>query len=197
MRRPRLPRPWPWRVRRASSVGADGAKLARTGHEEDLRLLRRTRLRLMGVSGVVTLLILVVLGGAIYGMVSAAVEADGRAHLRQVAGLPETESDDPYGFTVVGPRAGLIPIPVDPQGNVVPPPGLAAIPPGLPDMASLAAVTQPEDVDIRDFTAPDGTPYRVMSYFSGSQMQILCRRANSAARLKNSRSATAPVGLFG
>lgn len=68
--RPRLPRPWRWRVRRGTD--AEGAATPRNGHDEDVRLLRRTRLRLMAVSGLVTLLILVVLEGAIFAVVSRA-----------------------------------------------------------------------------------------------------------------------------
>ncbi|MGD0018227.1 MAG: HAMP domain-containing sensor histidine kinase [Candidatus Limnocylindrales bacterium] len=123
----------------------------------------------MAVSGLVTLLILVILEASVYATVSAAVEGSAQDQLKAAAGITETGSDDPYGFTVVGPRAGLIPILVDPQGNVGVGHGLPQRPPGLPDKASLAAVTGPNDVDMREITAPDGTPYRVISFFSGSQ----------------------------
>ena len=164
--RPGLPRPWRWRLRRSASQA--GGESRHTVHEEDLRLIRRTRLRLMGVSGVVTLLILIVLEAAVYALVSAAVESGGQGQLKAVAGIVDTGGDDPYGFTVVGPTAGLIPIPVDPQGHVVQAKNLPLVPPGLPDVASLAAVTQPGQVDIRDYTTPDGTPYRVVSFISPS-----------------------------
>ena len=122
----------------------------------------------MGLSGVVTLVILLVLEASVYGMVSAAVEANAQTQLRALSPVPDTGTDDPYAFVVVGPRAGLIPIPVDPSGHVIVARGLPLIPPGLPDEASLAAVTKPGDVDIRDTAASDRTPYRVMSSFSGS-----------------------------
>jgi signal transduction histidine kinase len=117
----------------------------------------------MAVSGLVTLLILIALEAAVYGIVSAAVEGSAQAQLKAAAGIPASEIDDPYGFTVVGPKAGLMPILVDPAGNVGIGRGLPQIPP------SLAAVTKAADVDIRVITAPDGTPYRVISFFSGSQ----------------------------
>src|ERR1035437_7410180 len=67
MRRPSLPRPWRWR--RGGTDVATGAPRP-NGHDEDARLLRNTRLRLMAVSGLVTLLILLVLGGAVYATAS-------------------------------------------------------------------------------------------------------------------------------
>lgn len=124
----------------------------------------------MGVSALVTLLILVILEASVYAVVSAAVEGSAQSQLKQAAGVTGTEADDPYGFTVVGPKAGLIPILVDPAGNVGIGRGLPQIPPGLPAQASLAAVVKPTDVDIRDITASDGTPYRVISFFSGSRL---------------------------
>jgi signal transduction histidine kinase len=133
-----------------------------------MRLLRRTRLRLMGVSGVVMLFILVVLGASVYEVVSAAVQGGAQAQLKSAAGIRESGTDDPYGFTVEGPRAGLIPVLVDPQGNVGVSPGVPRIPLGLPNTAGLAAVTKPDDIDMREVTLADGTPYRVISFFSGS-----------------------------
>jgi signal transduction histidine kinase len=200
MKRPRLA--WPRRWRRSVSTDAAVSSPTRGGHEEDLRLLRRTRLRLMGVSGLVTLLILVVLEASVFLMVSAAVESDGQAHLKQVAGMPDTGSDDPYGFTVVGPRAGLIMIPVDPQGSVLVPGGLSALPPGLPDKASLAAVTVPGQVDIRDITTPDGTQYRVMSGYSaarryiGDKVQLVQNRTSEINQLNTLGSVLLVGGLL-
>jgi len=122
----------------------------------------------MGVSGIVMLFILVILGASIYGVVSAAIQGGAQAQLKSAAGIRESGTDDPYGFTVEGPRAGLIPVLVDPQGNVGVSPGLSRIPPGLPNAAGLAAVTMPDDIDMREVILPDGTPYRVISFFSGS-----------------------------
>ena len=138
----------------------------RPANEEDARLLRRTRLRLMAVSGVVTLVILIALEAAAYGVVSASIDAGAQAQLKAIAGVADTGTDDPYGFTVVGPKAGLIPIPVDPSGHVLVARDLPVVPPGLPDLTSLAAVARPGDVDIRNYTAPDGTQWRIISLVS-------------------------------
>ncbi|HEX7430839.1 MAG TPA: HAMP domain-containing sensor histidine kinase [Candidatus Limnocylindrales bacterium] len=122
----------------------------------------------MGVSALVTLLILVVLEASVYGVVSASIEAGAQAQLKAIAGVADTGTDDPYGFTVVGPKAGLIPIPVDPLGHVLVARDLPAVPPGLPDLASLAAVSRPGDVDIRNYTCPDGSSWRIISLVSTS-----------------------------
>jgi signal transduction histidine kinase len=116
--------------------------------------------------------------------------------------MPDTGSDDPYGFTVVGPRAGLIMIPVDPQGSVLVPGGLSALPPGLPDKASLAAVTVPGQVDIRDITTPDGTQYRVMSGYSaarryiGDKVQLVQNRTSEINQLNTLGSVLLVGGLL-
>jgi len=120
----------------------------------------------MAVSGVVTLVILIALEAAAYGVVSASIDAGAQAQLKAIAGVADTGTDDPYGFTVVGPKAGLIPIPVDPSGHVLVARDLPVVPPGLPDLTSLAAVARPGDVDIRNYTAPDGTQWRIISLVS-------------------------------
>src|ERR1035437_4182292 len=78
MRLPRVdvPRPWRWRPRRSGVDAAAAASPTRKGDDEDLRLLRRTRLRLMVVSGLVTLLILVVLGALVYRNTADALAND-------------------------------------------------------------------------------------------------------------------------
>jgi signal transduction histidine kinase len=168
MRRPTLPRPWRWRSRRSGTHPDAVSSPIRPGAEEDLRLLRRTRLRLMGVSGIVMLFILVILGASVYWVVAAAIQGGAQAQLKSAAGIRESGIDDPYGFTVEGPRAGLIPVLVDPQGNVGVSPGLPRIPLGLPNAPGLAAVIKPDDIDMREITLADGTPYRVISFYSGS-----------------------------
>src|SRR5450759_2439627 len=115
--RVRVPRPWRWRPRRSDSNADAAAFPRRTDTEEDARLLRRTRFRLMAVSGLVTLLILVILESAVYWIVSDRVESTARDQLTAAA-TRQVGTDDPYGFTVEGPTAGLIAIVVDPQGNV-------------------------------------------------------------------------------
>src|ERR1035437_5008631 len=150
--RPRLPRRRP--------KDEEAAVVARSASDDDARLLRSTRLRLMAVSGAVTLLLLVVLGTAVYVIVSTAVESGSRDQL--IASAVRSDRDDPYGFTVAGPPAGLIPILVSPTGTVRLH-GILTIPSGLPNLASLDAVTPANTIDVRDITLPDGTPYRVLS----------------------------------
>ena len=139
-----------------------------TWHEEDVRLLRRTRLRLMSVSGLVTLLILILLGTAVYATVANRIESAARDQLDSIANPSGHQGEDPYGFDLTGPRGGVTRILIDPQGQVVQYPGLPTLPKDLPDAASLAAVVNPDDQDVREITLSDGTPCRVMSYFTGS-----------------------------
>ena len=120
--RPKRPKPWRWRPRRSDP---DEASSRRNGHDEDVQLLRRTRLRLMGVSGVVMLVILVVLEGAVYNFVSDRIGTSARTQLLAAAG-GELPSDD-YSFSFVGPTAGMMTIRIDPSGTPIPPPN-AVIP---------------------------------------------------------------------
>ena len=163
----RLPRRFSLR-RPATGASAEARPpVAQTGAADDARILRRTRLRLMAVSGVVTLAILVALGASIYWLVSTAVEVGARDQLQRVA-LYQTEVDENVGLTFEGQAAGLIPIVVDSSGLPLVPNGLSRIPPGLPNKDSLAAVTQKGQVDQRDVVSADGTPYRVISGFMAS-----------------------------
>jgi signal transduction histidine kinase len=143
-----------------------GRALRSGGLDEDARLLRRTRLRLMTVSGLVTLVILVALGTAVYLLVSRTVESGAESQLisatLDVTRQPRAPSSS-YGVTLEGPAAGLIPVLVDAGGTAYVPEGLKRIPPGLPDPGSLAAVTGPGDVDVRNVTLADGTPCRIMT----------------------------------
>jgi signal transduction histidine kinase len=160
-------------------------------HQEDLRLIRRTRLRLMAVSGVVTLLILVILGTATYLIVADRFQNAGVDQLNQIAatGHISAGSDD-YAYTLTGARAGVLPILVDPQGNVVQNPGrtMAAIPSGLPDKQGLAAVKNAGDTDIRNVMLPDGTQFRIMTYFSGAAPDF---------KVQLAQNRTGEVGLLG
>jgi signal transduction histidine kinase len=166
MRRPGLPRPWRWHPGRSTS-NEDASALPLGATPDDVHLLRRTRFRLMAVSGIVTLLVLVMLETAVYAIVSDRIQTAARDQLTAAA-THEAVGDDPYGFTIEGPNAGLIAIVVDAQGNVGLPHGLTGIPAGLPDKAGLAAVTKPGEIDIRTITLPDGTPCRILSGFSAN-----------------------------
>jgi signal transduction histidine kinase len=130
---------------------------------EDSRLLRRTRLKLMAWSGGITLVILVLLGFSVYSLVSSAVEAGARDQLNRVIVGRSQGSDTDFVVPTQGEGAGLFPIRVSPTGQVQLPPGIGSPPKGLPDQAGLAAVSDANPIDIREITAGDGTPYRVMS----------------------------------
>src|SRR5450759_3527009 len=117
--RVRVPRPWRWRPRRTAPDAAPAASPQRSGHAEDLLLIRHTRLRLMAVSGVVTLLILVVLEGATYATVSNRVENAALDQLNAAAGIHVTLGDDPFGYAMAGPGAGVGAVIVDSQAQVV------------------------------------------------------------------------------
>ncbi len=134
-------------------------------HEEDMHLLRRTRLRLMLVSGAVTLLILVVLGVATYGVVAAALHQSDQQAFQSYLDrrkLSPPSSSGPETSELGGEGANMFEIFI--TGGVVYPPRGQTIPVGLPDWASLkAAAASASGTDERSFTAPDGTPYHLMS----------------------------------
>ena len=194
MKRPGLPRPWRWRPRRVASGDAAMTAPAQGSHEEDLRLLRRTRLRLMGVSGLVTLVILVVLEGATYATVSNRVEQTGIDQLNAAAGIPVVPGDDPFGYAA-GPGAGVGVIVVDSTGQVVEASRILVtrstntIIAGLPNKDSLASVSTAGEYDVRQITLPNGTPFRVMSYvysdprYPGYKIQLVQSRSNEVALL--------------
>jgi signal transduction histidine kinase len=156
----------------SGETGETGAAGVLSTQDDDARILRRTRLRLMALSGAVTLVILVVLGAAIYEVVAAAVEGGAVDQLRRVSGT-QPDADQTYGLTFEGQAAGLIPILIDPSGRIHPPRGLPGIPAGLPNAASLAAVTQSGNVDIREVVSTSGTPYRVLSVAADSNIGIV------------------------
>ena len=163
MRRLSLPRPWPWR----RSAAKDGSgRPSTTATDEDLRLLRRTRLRLMAVSGAVTLVILVALGVAIYGVVSrAATDSDQTALTDYISQhqVLHPSLRGPEAPDLAGEGANLFMIFVAPDGTTIPPNGRTA-PAGLPNQASLtAAAKNSSGIDERPITAPDGTPYYLVT----------------------------------
>jgi hypothetical protein len=186
----RLPRPsmpaWKWRRRIVAAAPAEPHSVSADDYG-DRRLLRRTRLRLMLVSGAVTLLVLVILEGATYATVANRVESAGLDQLNAAAGRRVSPGDDSYGFAVVGPRSGVTALIVDAQGQVVPfSHYMPKIESGLPNADSLVAVATPGDLDVREVTLPDGTPCRVMSYFLNSSDPTL---ANYKVQLIQDRSA--------
>ena len=189
MRRPGLPRPWRWRPGRSAS-NEDASDLPLGATPDDVHLLRRTRFRLMVVSGVVTLLILVLLGTATYLVVADRFQNAGIDQLNLIAatGHISAGSDD-YSYTLTGSRAGVLPILVDPTGQVVANPGRTIVlPAGLPDKQGLAAVKNSNDTDVRNVTLPDGTSCRIMTYYS-------LAAPNFKVQLVQNR--TGEVGLLG
>jgi signal transduction histidine kinase len=153
-------------LRRARKTDAEPAArpAGRNGSEEDARILRRTRLRLMAVSGVVTLVILVVLGVAMYGVVARALDASDRSALQDyVKHHPSQPSSSGPETSELGGEGNLFEIFVTPAGVAIPPRD-QVIPTGLPDQASMAAALKSSTgVDERSYTAPDGTPYQVLT----------------------------------
>jgi len=171
MRRPALPRPWRWRRGRDGVSDTVGPSSVQNGHDEDLRLLRRTRLRLMAVSGLVTLLILVVLGGAVYATAANAFTNDSVGRLHDYATFNEKWFENYVSGTgrsvlpqdrdlQVGNRfAGLYVMGIDNDGKVLfltnhLPAGI------LPVQAGLGAVANGGS-DVRDVTTASGAPVRV------------------------------------
>ena len=166
MRLPRVgvPRPWRWRPRPSGVDEIAVASPSRKGAEEDLRLLRRTRLRLMGVSGLVTLLILVVMGALIYRNTADALVSNSVNSLASSAGELQSRlqgqgrpPQSPYEITF-GDNA--VPFILDAQGQQLYGPRLITV--GLPNQAGFNAAIAGA-TDIRETTLGGGLPVRVYS----------------------------------
>src|SRR5450759_1448080 len=119
----RIPRPS--LRRRRPNAEEEASALARIAPEDDAHLLRRTRLRLMAVSGAVTLVLLVLFGAAVYTATSNAYRDDSINRLRDFAAAnvsdnsqtpQQAPSRDPEFGTEF---AGLIVVAVFPQQNLV------------------------------------------------------------------------------
>ena len=140
---------------------ADPVISGRARSDEDARIMRHTRLRLMIVSGVVTLLILAVLGGATYAVTANALASDSINRLHFVAADmispgtlgPPTEYDMAFG----GPRAGIVGLVVAPDGTIVNHP--RSVPVGLPDLTAVKVALAGAS-DLRTEVVPVG-PIRV------------------------------------
>ena len=172
----RIPRP---RLPRRRAKDEEAAVVARSASDDDARLLRGTRLRLMAVSGAVTLVLLVLLGFAVYTATGDSYRNDSVGRLRAYADLTasrlsgvlpasRTGSVDPeFG----GQFAGIYVVAVDSDGDVVPISRYS--PPGVPNAAGVTAVahggsdvrevTVNSKLTLRIFTTsealPDGTKY--------------------------------------
>ena len=138
----------------------------------DNRILRRTRLRLMAVSGAVTLVILVVLGVAAYQVVANAINSSEETVLqnylnRHLPFQPTTEG--PEAAELGGESSNTFEIYITPSGLIEPPrgqtvPRLQAL--GLPDLAGITAArafTDPTQIDRRPLVSSDGTSYMILT----------------------------------
>ena len=132
----------------------------------DGRLIRTVRIRLVLWSGLSTLLVLLVLGAALYWSAAQSLQASGvtvltnrTSQIVDVLQNPRGRPGPEYGFIFGGDSSGTLAIPLDAAGN-----NLArglVLPAGLPVQASLAAAVGGA-VDIRQVTV--GTlPVRTMT----------------------------------
>jgi signal transduction histidine kinase len=135
--------------------------------EEDRLIMRRTRLRLMTVSGLVTLVILVALGVAAYQVVARAIDASERTVMQRYLDrhLPDQPTaTGPDAAELGGESSNMFEIYVTPAGGVLPPRGATALPAGLPDTGSLAAAAaSSHGTDERSIVTADGTHYTIVT----------------------------------
>jgi two-component system, OmpR family, sensor histidine kinase CiaH len=134
---------------------------------EDAPLLRRTRWRLMAWSGGLTLLILVVLGVALYGAVAGNLDATATTQLQHRAeDLGRFIQNNGFlqrpqvGIAFGGEAGGTVAFVIGPGGSVQGASGLG-LPSGLPD-AQGAAASEQSGPDVRDATV-SGIPVRIYS----------------------------------
>lgn len=133
----------------------------------DGRLIRHVRRNLVLWSSGTTLLILVILGAALYAAVAGSLASAGTAQLEarmsQIRGVrPDPDDETRYGFMFgEGSASGTYALVVGPRGNVITGPRLGPSPPGLPYQAGLAAAA----VTGRDIRTASlgGTPVRILS----------------------------------
>lgn len=147
----------------------DGARagVAAAGHEDeavaaDARLVRGVRLRLVAWSGLTTLLVLLVLGAALYVAAARTLEARGLAQLEErattVRPVRPDRANSGLGFMFGGGSSGTFAVVVDEDGSPI---GRREfrIPQGIPVMPSVAAARENgRDVRLAEVGA---TPVRV------------------------------------
>jgi signal transduction histidine kinase len=149
----------------AAPLGAEAA-IDRAADAADARLVRRVRWRLVAWSGGTTLLVLLILGAALYAAVAGSLASSGIAQLDARMGLIRGERPDPadesrYGFIFGGGGSGTYALIVAPNGTVVTGPGTPHPPPGLPYEDGLAAAAG-SGRDVRT-TSIEGTPVRILT----------------------------------
>jgi len=132
--RPGSSRPWRWRraVRPRRRISAPAGRVE---PDEDARILRGPRLRLMAVSGAVTLVILVALGVATYNVVAVALNASDQSAFKTYTDrhlIDQPSATGPETSELGGEGANVFEIDVTPAGVVHAPRG-QTLPAGLPD----------------------------------------------------------------
>ena len=151
------------------SAPAAGDAAADPSLAADARLIRRVRFRLIAWSGLSTLIVLLVLGIAMYAIVARQLDTAGTAQLEARRGEIEhaLQSGRPgpsLGQIFGGRASGTIALLVDEQGQPILPTG-PATPDGLPMLASIDAAAEAGD-DVRTGTVEtaNGTvPVRVLT----------------------------------
>src|SRR4051812_7277406 len=133
----------------------------------DARLIRRVRRNLVLFSGGTTLVVLLLLGVALYLAVAGSLSNSGVAQLQEGMEIPravltgqrpDPGDSSPYGFQFGSPTFAFA---LDDQDNVVGGPRDFHLPPGLPDTAAVAA-SRASGRDLR--TANVGTtPVRILT----------------------------------
>jgi two-component system, OmpR family, sensor histidine kinase CiaH len=133
---------------------------------DDAALVRRTRLRLVAWSGGLTLLLIVLLGGAVYWAVAGSLESRGTSLLADRAteiarSLGRGGRMSGLGMVFGGRTSGTVALIVAPDGS--PMGDVQVNVTGLPDQAGVAAArVAASATDVRNVTLAD-TPVRVYS----------------------------------
>jgi len=130
----------------------------------DNRLIRRVRWQLVAWSGFSTLLVLVVLGAALYLIAAQTLQDRGN---QQLAARADSFRDRPdphgsgFGFSFGGNSSGTIALIADNNGDALNlgPGGPGYLPPGFPVESGIEAA-RATGVDVREASI-DGTPVRV------------------------------------
>jgi signal transduction histidine kinase len=147
----------------------DGALAPGTGDPADHRalaadgrLIRGVRWRLVLWSGLTTLVVLAVLGAALYAVAARTLETNGveqvtdrLGQIVETPGRPGIRPSPEYGFIFGGNSSGTFAMAVDAQGNNLGRPG--AVPAGLPVADGILAAT----------SATDGHDLRLASVSTG------------------------------
>jgi signal transduction histidine kinase len=150
-------------------AAADPGQAADPSLAADARLIRRVRLRLIAWSGLSTLIVLLVLGIAMYAIAARTLEAAGTAQLEarrdEIEHAIQSGRPGPALGQIFGGRAsGTLALLVDEAGDPLIRPG-PATPEGLPVLASIeAAAVSGEDIRTSEVEGAGGPiPVRVLT----------------------------------